>query len=334
MSKIINTAILVILMFCLLISSVQASTIEYCDNNRNISSGANEDVTVQVNKILSPIFVPRGSLSNWNLRITIILYKVNTGDTLEGIASRFGSTVQDIIKTNNLYSHQLKTGQTIIIVKTSKLTPVPAPKPNPDPVPEPKPDPIPEPKPEPKPDPVPEPKPEPKPDPVPEPKPEPKPDPVPEPKPEPKPDPVPEPKPEPKPDPDPVPAGLTADEQMMFTLVNQERVKYGLSPLKIDMDLVRIARLKSQDMVNLNYFSHQSPTYGSPFDMMRNAGIRYIRAGENLAGSSTVQRAHTSLMNSPGHRANILNAHYTHIGIGIVNGSQYGKIFTQMFIQK
>jgi len=68
--------------------------------------------------------------------------------------------------------------------------------------------------------------------------------------------------------------------------------------------------------------------------MMRANGVQYIRAGENLAGNPSVQGAHTSLMNSPGHRANILNPYYTHVGIGIINGSRYGKIFTQMFIQK
>ena len=154
-------------------------------------------------------------------------------------------------------------------------------------------------------------------------------------KPEPKPEqPVPEPEqPEPEqPAPDPESSILTAEEMQMFNLVNQERVKMGLKPLKIHEGLVKLARLKSKDMIDLGYFAHQSPTYGSPFDMMRSAGISYTYAGENLAGASTVSRAHTSLMNSPGHRANILNANYTHIGIGIVNGGPYGKMFTQMFI--
>ena len=83
----------------------------------------------------------------------------------------------------------------------------------------------------------------------------------------------------------------------------------GLAPLQVDMELVRLARLKSQDMIEHNYFSHQSPTYGSPFDMMRAAGITYRLAGENLAGAPTVERAHTSLMNSSGHRANIFQLH-------------------------
>ncbi|WP_028306655.1 CAP domain-containing protein [Desulfitibacter alkalitolerans] len=126
---------------------------------------------------------------------------------------------------------------------------------------------------------------------------------------------------------------LTADEQKMLNLVNQERARAGLPALKVHTELVKLARLKSQDMINNRYFSHQSPVYGSPFDMMRSAGISYTRAGENLAGASTVERAHTNLMNSPGHRANILNKDFTHIGIGIVDGGPYGKMFTQMFIR-
>ncbi|MCK4257334.1 MAG: peptidoglycan-binding protein [Halanaerobiales bacterium] len=126
--------------------------------------------------------------------------------------------------------------------------------------------------------------------------------------------------------------GLTADEKQMFDLVNSERNKNGLVLLKIDMDLVRLARLKSKDMIDKNYFSHTSPTYGSPFTMMKNAGIVYRTAGENLAGAGSVSRAHTNLMNSSGHRANILNSAYTHIGIGIVDGGSYGKMFTQMFV--
>lgn len=161
-------------------------------------------------------------------------------------------------------------------------------------------------------------------------------EPVPEPVPDPPAPPAPEPEPEPDPPESPVPEEsiLTADEQQMLNLVNQERRQRGLNELRIHEGLVKLARLKSQDMINLGYFAHQSPTYGSPFDMMRNAGIAYTYAGENLAGAPTVARAHTSLMNSPGHRANILNPNYTHVGIGIVNGGNYGKMFTQMFIRE
>ena len=127
-------------------------------------------------------------------------------------------------------------------------------------------------------------------------------------------------------------SGLTAAEQQMLNLVNQERAKAGLQPLQADLELTRLARLKSQDMINKGYFSHNSPTYGSPFDMIKANGITYRTAGENIAGNQSVQAAHTALMNSSGHRANILNANYTHIGIGIVEGGPYGMMFTQMFV--
>ncbi|MCF6136267.1 CAP domain-containing protein [Pseudalkalibacillus berkeleyi] len=124
---------------------------------------------------------------------------------------------------------------------------------------------------------------------------------------------------------------LTADEQQMLDLVNQERQKAGVAPLKADPELTKMARVKSQDMIDNNYFDHNSPTYGSPFDMMDQFGIEYQTAGENIAGNSSVQGAHTSLMNSDGHRKNILGSQYTKIGIGIVDGGPYGKMFTQAF---
>ncbi len=116
----------------------------------------------------------------------------------------------------------------------------------------------------------------------------------------------------------------------MIQLVNQERQKAGVSPLTIDPELSRVARIKSQDMKDNGYFSHTSPTYGSPFDMMKSFGITYRTAGENIALNSSVEGAHTSLMNSEGHRENIMNSSFTHIGIGIVDGRYY----TQMFIGK
>lgn len=127
-------------------------------------------------------------------------------------------------------------------------------------------------------------------------------------------------------------SGLTAAEQQMLNLVNQERAKAGLAPLKADLQLTKLARMKSQDMIAKNYFSHQSPTYGSPFDMMRKYGVTYRTAGENIAGNGSVPGAHTALMNSSGHRANILGSQFTHVGIGIVPGGRYGMMFTQMFV--
>ena len=124
---------------------------------------------------------------------------------------------------------------------------------------------------------------------------------------------------------------LTADEQQMLNLVNEERQKAGLSPLKADPALTKMARAKSQDMIDNNYFDHNSPTYGSPFEMMDQFGITYKTAGENIAGNGSVQGAHTALMNSQGHRENILGSQYTKIGIGIKDGGPYGKMFSQEF---
>jgi uncharacterized YkwD family protein len=131
-----------------------------------------------------------------------------------------------------------------------------------------------------------------------------------------------------------LPGGLSADEQEMVKLVNEERTKLGIAPLQVDTELAKVARLKAQDMVNNKYFSHTSPTYGSPFDMMKKFGIRYSAAGENIARNGSVLKAHVSLMNSEGHRKNILNTNYSHIGIGIVRDQNGYVTICQMFIRK
>ncbi len=153
------------------------------------------------------------------------------------------------------------------------------------------------------------------------------------------PKPIPDPKPTPTPDPTPIPEpspgldiDIKAEEKLMVELVNQERSKAGVKPLEIDLRLVELGRMKSRDMIDLNYFGHTSPTYGSPFDMMKRAGVQYRIAGENLAGAAEVKRAHEALMQSDGHRQNILNPDYTHIGVGVAEGGTYGKMFTQLFI--
>ncbi|WP_209121825.1 CAP domain-containing protein [Alkalihalobacillus sp. BA299] len=128
-----------------------------------------------------------------------------------------------------------------------------------------------------------------------------------------------------------VQTGITAEEQKMVDLVNEERAKVGLPALKVSVELTKVARIKAQDMIDHNYFSHQSPTYGSPFDMLQNFGVSYRIAGENLAGNQTVEGAHQALMNSNGHRANILNQQYSEVGIGIIDGGSYGKMFVQLF---
>lgn len=182
----------------------------------------------------------------------------------------------------------------------------------------------------PEPAPAPEPAPEPAPAPAPEPAPEPAPAPAPAPAPEPAPAPAPAPAPEPAPTPQPT--GLTEAERALIDLVNGERAKAGLPALQVDLRLVVTARAKSQDMITYDYFGHESARLGSPFDQMKAAGIAYRSAGENLAGNGTVAGAHQSLMNSPGHRANILSATFTKIGIGVVKGGPYGMMFTQQFI--
>jgi uncharacterized YkwD family protein/spore coat assembly protein SafA len=124
-------------------------------------------------------------------------------------------------------------------------------------------------------------------------------------------------------------------EEQVLNLVNQERQKAGLKPLQMDWELARVARMKSQDMATKNYFSHTSPTYGSPFDMMKQFGISFRTAGENIAsGQRTPQEVMTSWMNSQGHRANILKPDYTHLGVGYYRGGSYGHMWTQMFIAK
>ena len=129
-------------------------------------------------------------------------------------------------------------------------------------------------------------------------------------------------------------SGLTADELETFNLINQQRAQNGLPALKIDAEVQRVARIKAQDMVNNNYFSHTSPTYGSPFDMLKSFGISYRSAGENIAGNSSNSAAVNAWMNSSGHRANILNSSFNYTGVGVVTGSKYGKIYVQMFIGK
>jgi uncharacterized YkwD family protein len=139
---------------------------------------------------------------------------------------------------------------------------------------------------------------------------------------------------QPEPEPTPPALGLTPLEAQLLELVNAERVAHGAGPLVVDEQLVKLARMKSQDMIDRGYFDHISPTYGSPFEMMRDHGVSYKSAGENLAGAFSVESAHRALMNSPGHRRNLLNPGYTHVGIGIVQGGPYGLMVTQLFVRR
>lgn len=129
-------------------------------------------------------------------------------------------------------------------------------------------------------------------------------------------------------------AGLSQDEKKLLDLINAERVKSNLSPLIADPELMKVARIKADDMTKNNYFSHYSPTYGSPFDMMRQFGITFKAAAENIAGNSTVEGAVSSWMKSEGHRSNIMNSNYNYTGIGISKSNKYGNVFVQMFIRK
>ncbi|WP_308161439.1 CAP domain-containing protein [Bacillus sp. ISL-46] len=120
--------------------------------------------------------------------------------------------------------------------------------------------------------------------------------------------------------------------QQVIDLTNAQRSKNGLPALKADTQLNSVAQKKSLDMQQKNYFSHTSPTYGSPFDMMRDFGVTYKSAGENIAqGQRTPQEVVTAWMNSEGHRKNILSSNFTHIGVGF---EATGKHWTQMFIGK
>lgn len=129
-------------------------------------------------------------------------------------------------------------------------------------------------------------------------------------------------------------SSLKSLETEVIRLVNVERSKRGLALLKENWELSRVARLKSQDMINKDYFSHISPTYGSPFAMMEDFGLRFSSAGENIAeGQRTPQEVMNAWMNSAGHKANILSGAYTQIGVGAAKAANGTLYWTQMFIR-
>lgn len=129
-------------------------------------------------------------------------------------------------------------------------------------------------------------------------------------------------------------SSLTADEQSMVDMINQERIAAGVAPLKVDLRLVSVGQAKANDMKANNYFDHTSPTYGSPWAMMEQVGLTVGWAGENIAGNNSVSGAMSALMQSPGHRANILDPRFTHVGVGIAYGSAYGNLYVQEFLQE
>ena len=120
-------------------------------------------------------------------------------------------------------------------------------------------------------------------------------------------------------------------EAQMLTLVNNERMKHGLKPVKADRELTVVARAHSNDMFSRGYFSHYTPEGKDPFDRMKAGGIKYYSAGENLALGQTLKICHDGLMNSPGHKANILNPTYGRLGVGILDGGAYGLMISQEF---
>lgn len=122
-----------------------------------------------------------------------------------------------------------------------------------------------------------------------------------------------------------------AAEATMLSLLNSERTARGLRPLAVSPPLTALGRTYAKDMFARGYFSHYNPEGQSPFDRMRKAGIGFVAAGENLALAPNVHLAHQGLMNSPGHRANILSKDFGHVGIGAVDGGIYGEMFVQEF---
>ena len=127
---------------------------------------------------------------------------------------------------------------------------------------------------------------------------------------------------------------ITADEQLMVDMINKERIAAGVSPVKLDLRLASVGRAKANDLKANNYFSHTSPTYGSPWAMMQQVGITVRWAGENISGNKSVAGSMASLMLSPSHRANILDPRFTHVGVGIAYGSAYGNLYVQEFLQQ
>ena len=126
---------------------------------------------------------------------------------------------------------------------------------------------------------------------------------------------------------------LNTYEEETFNLINNIRKGNGLPALRQSAKLQALAKLKAEDIINNEYFSHTSPTYGTPFEMMSLYGLDYKTAGENLAGNINPEKAVEAWMNSDSHRANILDDNFEYMAICVVDSEIYGKVFVQMFIQ-
>ena len=128
-------------------------------------------------------------------------------------------------------------------------------------------------------------------------------------------------------------ASLSAQEQTAGNLVNSDRARYALPALTLDPALCRIARIKSQDMRDNQYFAHTSPTYGDVRSMLRRFGYAYTAAGENIAHHATVEKAQAAFLSSPGHRRNIMSGTYTKVGMGAAIDAQGYVYLTQIFVR-
>lgn len=127
---------------------------------------------------------------------------------------------------------------------------------------------------------------------------------------------------------------LTSDESQLLSIINNEREKNNLPELQIDENLQNVAKLKANDIVQNNYFSHISPTYGTPFEMLKAHNIAYKTASENIAGNSNIQSAYDAWISSESHKENILSNDYNYTGIAVVDSIAYGKIIVELFIGK
>ena len=126
-------------------------------------------------------------------------------------------------------------------------------------------------------------------------------------------------------------ASLSVQEQTAGNLLNSDRARYGLAPLAVDPALCRIARIKSQDMRDNQYFAHTSPTYGDVRSMLRQFGYDFQAAGENIAHHASIEKAQAAFLSSPGHRKNIMSTAYTKVGLGVAIGAKGDVYLTQIF---
>lgn len=127
---------------------------------------------------------------------------------------------------------------------------------------------------------------------------------------------------------------LTEDEKEFLNLINSNRENNGLPKLEIDSEVQNIARLKAQDLVENNYFSHISEKYGDVSAMMTDNNVSFKTIGENIAGNNTLAGAVEAWMNSENHKRNILSTEYNYTGVAVVESERYGKIFVQVFVGK